>query len=124
MTQIQASLSLLIIALSAQSGFSDPAGAPVPASQPSLISDYPGKPVPIMLSPFALPAVPIAPAAQSASHGSLAMPDLESEGHRHIRVAAESAAKVVGTLAYAGCILENPLSIMACPQAGPSASRY
>ncbi len=93
----------------------------VPPTQKA--SDYPGKPAPILLSPFAS-AVAQAPAAPGAPVlGPLAPPDLETESQRSLRVTVETFAAVAGIFADRDCAFTKPVRFTGCPDRPPETYR-
>jgi hypothetical protein len=101
----------------------DPVPGSAPAGQAHTLGEYPGKPAPILLSPFA--PLPPSPESGSPSLGSLTPPALESETHGRmvLRVAAESAAGAAGVFIPADCAPDAPVRPVGCPDWGPAAYR-
>jgi hypothetical protein len=85
------------------------------------VADYPGKPAPVLLSPFAR-AIP-APESQGPALGSLTPPDTETDAQRSLRRAAEATAKVAGIFADPDCRPGNPVTLVGCNEYPPEDRR-
>jgi hypothetical protein len=94
---------------------------PVVAAPRTAAADYPGKPAPILLSPFARAIA--APDSQGPALGPLTPPDTETDAQRSLRRAAEATAKVAGIFADPDCRPGNPVTLVGCNEYPPEDRR-
>jgi hypothetical protein len=98
------------------------AGRVVPLEQPQAApQDYPGKPAPVLLSPFARAIA--APQSEGLALGPLSAPDTETDEARSVRRAAEATAAIAGIFADPDCRPNNPVPLVSCRENTPEARR-
>ena len=95
--------------------------AAAPVVEPANRNDYPGKPAPVLLSPFARAIA--APQSEGLALGPLSAPDTESDEDRSFRRAAETTAGIFGIFAGPECRPNNPVRLVSCDDNTPEARR-